>query len=241
MKQLRLCSGALFLFILLMMLPNLSIGQHRFRMKADFSIKEKNQNGSMSLTMGTVYYDRTFRKLVYQVRFPEKETWVIADTVFNKIINGKLVQKEFIPLLPSSTIFEFALANNLSNFGLEQSFYKPGTVKKDGDQVITTWIPDERLKKAMGNVVISRKGNQLYGIAFYSPKNELLKKQMFKGYLKAGGISFPQEITEYIYPIASNGSQSGKNLKVSTFSNLKVNEPGENEIYNFAVPAVVSK
>ncbi len=219
------------------MLPNLSIGQHRFRMKADFSIKEKNQNGQMSLTMGTVYYDRTHKKLVYQVRFPEKETWLITDTIFHKIVNGKLVGKQFIPMLPSSTIFDYALSNNLGNFGLEKSFYKAGEVKKDADQVITTWIPDERLKKAMGNVVISRKNNQLFGIAFYSPKNELLKKQLFKGMLKSGGIAFPEEITEIIYPVSATGTQSGKSTKISTFKNLKVNENGENEIYNFPVPA----
>lgn len=219
------------------MLPNLSIGQHRFRMKADFSIKEKTPNGQMSLTMGTVYYDRTYKKLVYQVRFPEKETWVITDTIFHKIVNGKLVGKQFIPMLPSSTIFDYALSNNLGNFGLEKSFYKAGDVKKEGDQVITTWIPDERLKKAMGNVVISRKNNQLYGIAFYSPKNELLKKQLFKGMLKAGGIMFPEEITEIIYPVSAAGTQSGKSTKISTFKNLKVNEFGENEVYNFPVPA----
>jgi hypothetical protein len=226
--------------LILSMLPNLSIGQHRFRLKADFSIKEKHADGKMSLTMGTVYYDKTIKKIVYQVRFPEKETWVISDTVFNRIVNGKLLAKQFIPMLPSSTLFDYALENNLGNFGLEKSFYKPGNVKKDKDQVITTWSPDERLKKAFGDVIISRKNNQLYGIAFYSPKNELLKKQIFKGYLKASGISFPEEITEIIYMIEANGARS-QSTKISTFKNLVVNDLKDQNIYNFPVPAVVSK
>jgi hypothetical protein len=222
------------------MLPNLSIGQHRFRMKAEFSIKEKHTDGKMSLTMGTVYYDRSARKLVYQIRFPEKETWVISDTVFNRIVNGKLITRQFIPMLPSSTLFDFALSNNLNNFGLENSFYKAKDVKKDADQVITTWVPDDKLKKVFGNVVISRKNNQLYGIAFYSPKDELLKKQIFKGYIRASGISFPQEITEIIYKFEANGAKS-KGTKISTFKNLVVNDPNENDIYNFPVPTVLSK
>jgi len=222
------------------MLPNLSIGQHRFRMKAEFSIKEKHPDGKMSLTMGSVYYDKSARKLVYQIRFPEKETWVISDTVFNRIVNGKLITRQFIPMLPSSTLFDFALSNNLNNFGLENSFYKAKDTRKDADQVITTWVPDERVKKAFGNVVISRKNNQLYGIAFYSPKDELLKKQIFKGYIRASGISFPQEITEIIYKIEANGAKS-KGTKISTFKNLVVNDPNENNIYNFPVPTVLSK
>ena len=238
MHKLRLWVGLVILF--LFMLPNLSIGQHRFRLNAEFSIKEKNADGKLGLTMGTVYYDKTFKKIVYQVRFPEKETWVISDTVFHRIVNGKLVAKQFIPMLPSSTLFDYALANNLGNFGLEKSFYKAGNPKKDGDQVITTWTPDDRLKKAFGEVVISRKNNQLYGIAFYSPKNELLKKQIFKGYLKAGGISFPEEITEIIYKIEANGMRS-QSTKISTFKNLVVNDLKDQNIYNFPVPAVVSK
>ena len=240
MKHIRQAVGSVILFSILLMLPNLSIGQHRFRMKADFSIKEKHPDGKMSLTMGTVYYDRSAKKLVYQVRFPEKETWVLSDTVFNRIVNGKLVTRQFIPMLPSSTLFDFALSNNLNNFGLENSFYKAKDVKKDADQVITTWVPDERLKKAFGNVVISRKNNLLYGIAFYSPKDELLKKQLFKGYIKASGISFPQEITEIIYKVEANGAKS-KGTKISTFKNLVVNDPNENNIYNYPVPASLSK
>jgi len=52
------------------MLPNSVIGQHYFRMKADFSIKEKFGDGKMALTMGTIYYDRNYKKLVYDVKFP---------------------------------------------------------------------------------------------------------------------------------------------------------------------------
>jgi hypothetical protein len=240
MQQIRQLVGSVILLSILLMLPNLSIGQHRFRMKAEFSIKEKHPDGKMSLTMGSVYYDRSARKLVYQIRFPEKETWVISDTVFNRIVNGKLITRQFIPMLPSSTLFDFALSNNLNNFGLENSFYKAKDTKKDADQVITTWVPDERVKKAFGNVVISRKNNQLYGIAFYSPKDELLKKQIFKGYIRASGISFPQEITEIIYKIEANGAKS-KGTKISTFKNLVVNDPNENNIYNFPVPTVLSK
>ena len=53
-----------------LMLPNSVIGQHYFRMKADFSIKEKFGDGKMALTMGTIYYDRNYKKLVYDVKFP---------------------------------------------------------------------------------------------------------------------------------------------------------------------------
>lgn len=221
-----------FLIVFITVLPNSLIGQHYFRMKADFSIKEKFSDGKMALTMGTVYYDRTHKKLVYDVRFPEKEQWVILDTVFYKIKDNKVVLKQFIPMLPSATIFESALANNLDNFGLENSFYKLQNVEKDADLVISTWLPDKRLANIMGKIIISRKDNQLYGIAFYTVENELLKKQLFKGYLRSSGIAFPAEITDIMYKLA------GKETKLTTFKNLVVNEMKNDAIYNYAVPAM---
>jgi hypothetical protein len=200
-------------------------------MRADFSIKEKFNDGKMSLTMGTVYYDRTHKKLVYDIKFPEKETWVIVDTVFFKIRNNAVVLRQFIPMLPSATMFESALANNLDNFGLENSFYKLEKVEKDADLVISTWMPDKRLAELMGKIVMSKKNNQLYGIAFYTIQNELLKKQIFKDYLKASGISFPKEITEILYKIG------GEEMKITTFKNLVVNEMKNESTYNFVIPA----
>jgi len=228
------------LIAFLTVLPNVTIGQHYFRMTAEFSIKEKFSDGKMSLTKGNVYYDRNYRKLVYNVKFPEKEAWVIMDTVFNKVVNKQLVMRAFIPLLPSATLFDFALSSSLDNFGLEKSFYTVTKVERDGDLVISTWTPDKRMAKAMGKILISKKNNKLYGVAFYSPKDELLKKQIFKNYLKAGGVEFPAEITEIIYKISKNGVVT-KEMKISTFKNLKVNDLKEDEIYNFPVPAAVKK
>ena len=229
-----------FLIVFFTVLPNLTIGQHYFRMAAEFSIKEKFSDGKLTLTMGKIYYDRNYKKLVYNVKFPEKETWVIMDTVFNKIVNNQLIMRQFIPLMPSSTLFDYALSSNLDNFGLENSFYAVSSVNREGDMVISTWLPDARLKKQFGKIVISKKANKLFGIAFYSPKDELLKKQIFKSFIRAGGVEFPSEITEIIYKISKTGEVT-KEMKVSTFKNLIVNDLKEDEIYNFPVPATVKK
>ena len=228
-KQANAC--LIIALIYCLMLPGLSIGQHHFRMKADFSIKEKFLDGKLNLTMGTVYYDRTYKKLVYQIKFPEKETWVIVDSVFYQIQNGKLKSKLVIPYLPASTVFEYALISNFDNFGLEKSLYKIGKVEKDGDMVISTWNPDKQFSKALGRILISKKANKLFGIAFYTPANELVKKQFFRGYVKSGSVIFPEEITEIMYKTV------GKETKISTFKNLVVNDLKDDSIYNFPIPA----
>jgi len=219
----------IFIFTLLM-LPNSIIGQHYFRMKADFSIKEKFGDGKMALTMGTIYYDRNYKKLVYDVKFPQKETWVIKDTLFYKIVKGELIQQTLLPLMPNTTIFDFALNNNMDNFGLEKSPYKINKIETEKDLVISTWLPDAKLAKALGKIVISKKKAKLFGIAFYTPKNELVKKQLFKGFLTSAGVTFPEEITEILY------KQFTKETKLTTFKNLKVNEMKDENFYNFTIP-----
>jgi hypothetical protein len=212
-------------------LPNSSIGQHYFRLRADFSIKEKFNDGKMSLTMGSVLYDRTYRKLVYHVTFPKKEDWVIMDTVFYRIVDNVVMDRQFVPMLPSSTIFEFALQNNLDNFGLEKSSYKLDKVERDADMVLTTWLPDKRLAKALGKIIVSKRKGKLVGVAFYTPKDELVKKQIFKGFIKSSGVEFPAEVIEILYKVG------GKETKVSTFKNLRINELNDDALYNFVIPA----
>jgi hypothetical protein len=218
------------LLITITMLPSLSVGQHYFRMKADFSIKEKFGDGKMALTMGTLYYDKNYKKLVYDVKFPQKETWVIKDTLFYKIVKGELIQQVLLPLMPNTTIFDFALNNNMDNFGLEKSPYKINKIENEQDMVISTWLPDPKMAKALGKIVISKKKAKLFGIAFYTPKNELVKKQLFKGFLTSAGVTFPEEITEILY------KQFTKETKLTTFKNLKVNEMKDENFYNFPIP-----
>jgi hypothetical protein len=95
--------------------------------------------------------------------------------------------------------------------------------------VITTWLPDKKLEKAFGKVVTSKKDNKIYGIAFYSPTNELIKKQFFKNYIKAAGLDFPTEVTEIHY------LTSGRELKVTTYKNVVINELINDEIYNYNI------
>ena len=180
--------------------------------------------------MGSVMYDRSYRKVVYHVTFPAKEDWVIQDTVFNKIIDHKLVTRQFIPMLPSSTLYEFALQNNLNNFGLEKTAYTIAHVEREGTMVVTTWTPEKRLQKVFGKIIVSQELGKLKGVAFYSPTNVLLKKQLFKSYLKNSGVEFPAEIIEILY------KAGGKETKISTYKNLRINELKDDALYNFPVP-----
>ncbi|MFN4122106.1 MAG: hypothetical protein ACK4GL_02240 [Flavobacteriales bacterium] len=216
---------------LFFVLPNYLIGQHYFRLKADFSIKEKFYDGKMSLSRGSVYFDKVHDKLVYKISFPEKELWVFKDTTFYRFVDNTLKSKQMVPFNPAATMFSNLLNKSMHNFGLEKSLYKIEKVEKEGDLVITTWKPDQKVSKMFGKVITSKKNNQLYGVAFYTTQNELIKKQFFKEYIKVAGIEFPTDVTEIHY------LTQGKDIKQTTYRNIVINDMKDEDIYNFKLPA----
>jgi hypothetical protein len=222
----------LFRFLLfLFVLPNFLVGQHYFRLKADFSIKEKFHDGKMSLSRGSLYYDKVNDKLVYKLTFPEKELWVFKDTLFYRFVNKEFKSKQMVPFNPAATMFNNLLNNTMHNYGLEKSLYKIEKVEKDGDLVITTWRPDKRVAKAFGKVITSKKDNKLHGVAFYTPQNELIKKQFYKDYVKVAGIDVPTDVTEIHY------LTTGKEIKQTTYRNVVINDMKDEEYYNYKLPA----
>lgn len=210
------------------MLPEVSLGQHFFRMKADITIKEKFDGDKSSLTIGKVYYDKNIKKIVYVNKFPEKETWVIKDTLLSKLVDGKIKSSHQLPFSPQFTIFHMSLSGSLKNYGLEDSNFKIDGVEKEDGMVITTW----RAEGAnIGKVVISQKDKKLFGVAFFNSKDELMGKQFFKDYQSVKGFEFPSEIVEIYY------SEKGENYKVTTYKNIIVDDTGEEYIYDCYIPA----
>jgi len=180
--------------------------------------------------MGKVYYDKTVKKIVYNITFPEPETWVIQDTSFYRLKAKKVVSKQKSFLVPNSSIFHFALTGQLADYGLKNSLYKVEQVKKDGNMVISTWQPEAKLSKVMGKVVMSNVNKKLNGVVFFNTAGDILSKQFYKNYINVSGCEFPTEITQISY------LKTGQNYQVTTYKNVVINQNGEEGIYNFAVP-----
>jgi len=230
LRMLHIVSGILLTFCLL--LPSITRGQQSFRVKANFTIKQKTASGEAQLIMGQVYYDKTIKQIIYIVKFPEKETWVINDTAICKLIEDTVKSVQKTASIAEFSIFHLCLNGNLSNYGLDHkdSFYKIDKVEKEEDMVITTWLPDAKLSEVFGKVVISNKKKKLYGIVFFSPKGELLNKQVFKNYTNTNGCEFPTEIIKIAY------KEGRENYEITTFNNIIIDDLREDNIYNYTFP-----
>jgi len=205
-----------------------SFAQQFFRIKADFSIKQKNADNTTSLTIGTAYYDKLSKKLVYKIIFPEKETWVFKDTTFYIFKNDKFFTKKKSILLPEFTIFHLALNNKLLDYGLKDSPFKIDKIEKDKNMVITTYKPTGKIAKALGNVLLSTTDKKLNGVIFYSAKNEITSKIFYKNYKLFSGLSFPTKVTQFTY-------NKGENLQQTTYKNLIIDQLNEDNIYNYNI------
>lgn len=213
------------------LLPKLSFGQQFFRIKADVSIKVKNSDGASHLTIGSVYYDQTVKKIIYKITFPEKETWVVYDTLFYKIVDEKIIERKAIPSLTEFSIFSLALSGRLADFGLKNSnVYNMSKVEKEDSLVITTWEPLRAMAKILGKVVVSDKMKKLFGVVQFDPTGEIVSKQLFKNYKNINGLEFPTEIIQITNPGAK------ENYQVITYKNIEINELTDDAVYNYYLP-----
>lgn len=188
-------------------------------------MKTKMENVNQ-LTMGRVYYDSKIRKLVYNISFPEKEVWVVKDSLIKTYKNGALVKQTTTISLVQSTLFHLALNGQLNDYGLSKSAYKITKVEKDADLVITTYSPPANLP-ALGEIVISTKNKSLYGVVFFDKEKKIISKQIIKSYANVSGLKFPTEIIQVYY------KNNKEYYQVITFKNIKVNNLQNENFYNY--------
>ena len=224
-----------FLLFFLLTFPVFS--QQFYRFNADVSIKDKLSDGTYRLTMGKVYYDKIYKKIVYQLKFPRQETVIAQDTTLYTLDkDGKLASTTRTVLVPEFTVFHLALTGRLADYGLkaveEKPIYKIGKVEKTKEGVLTTWVPaDDRFKKVFGNVQMHNVNKRLDAMVFFDKENKVVSRQYFKKYTTLKGISFPQEVTMISY--LPEGKQ---NIQLTTYKNVIIDQSTEDEIYRYRIP-----
>jgi hypothetical protein len=231
----------LIIFCFHLIISSLS-AQQFYRFKADVTVKDKLADGKYRLTMGKVYYDKIFKKIVYGLNFPKKENIIIQDTTMFKInAEGVLTEQTKTILMPEFTVFHLALTGKLADYGLqsskeERSIYKVGSVEKTKDGILTTWVPsDDKFKTLFGDIKMLNKNRRLDVMVFYDKDGKMVSRQFFKKYVNVKGIEFPTEVTMISY--AFDGTQ---NIQQTTYKNIVIDQNDEDEMYRYRIPITKS-
>jgi hypothetical protein len=228
----RIIRVSLCLWSFLLLGQGAAFAQQYNRIHADFSVKVKNASGGQSLTMGQVYYDRNIKQIIYYVSFPEKEMWITSDTMVYQVRNDKLISKTSTFSIAEFTVFHLALNSRLQDYGLRNTTYKVENVDREKDLVITTWAPPEKARESLGNILVSVKSKQLFGVVFQDPKGIPLRKQFFEEYQVVSGLSFPGKIVEV------NTTAGIDSYQVTTYKNVVVDEMDNDNKYFYPVGAL---
>jgi hypothetical protein len=204
------------------------LGQEYFRVNADFTVKIKKSDGTMSLTRGSVYYDKNIKELIYRVTFPQPEVWVIADTSLFKFKNDTLYERISIPSVNEFTVFHLSLNSGMSDFGMKKSMFKVSKIEKKNDLVLSYWKIPEQAGTSIDHVVVAKKENRLESVVIVGDESKILSRQFFKDYSKIGAFEFPQQIVQII-----PGEEGAQNYQVTEFSNIKVNDMENESLFTF--------
>jgi hypothetical protein len=219
---------ALFTTFLVIALFYTAHGQQTTRLRCDFSVKTKvKDQPAARLVMGTCYYDMSVGRLIYEIKFPEKEKWIFIDSIQWVVRNDSVIEVLPASIRPELSVIHLSMKQELSHYGLKNSSFTATEVKQDKGLVITTWTPPAATAKRIGKVATSTRDKQLKGVIFYHPKGHMLRKQLFNDYLNTQGLLFPKEVIDIVYEDEKEIWQQ------TTYSNVVINEIKNNHIYNY--------
>lgn len=201
-----------------------------YRIAANFTIKEKRPDSTFVLIKGTVYYDKYINKIIYNITFPEREQWVLHDTLTYKYRNGKFVGKYSSAMQTEFSIFNMSLKGNMADFGLPETPFKLEKVEQENGMVISTWnLYGKSATKPVSKILLSKIDKKLNGLIIFSSEDKMASKQFFENYVFIKGVWFPQKVTQYVY------AKAGENLQVTSYSNVIINDKTNNEKYDFDI------
>jgi hypothetical protein len=218
--------------VLMLLMVNITFGQLHARIEGNILSKETLPSGAIQLNSGKFYYDTKYKKVVYDMKFPNIETIITKDTTTYILQNGALKNKIITYAAPETSIFHLALTGKINNFGLDnKNIYKIDKYEKQNDKVIVSWKPKVKLDK-IGPIKMMLKENKLEAIIFYDPAGTIIAKQYFKNYSTVSGVDFPGEV------IFVNIKNKKESFRVIKYHKIKINDFKSDNFYNFSVPGV---
>ncbi len=217
------------IILILFICANNLYAQEFYRFSAEYSVKYQDANKKQALKIGKVFYDINEKQIVMKNGFPIREIIVFNETSVYKIRNKEVFSKNKLIAPIEFSIFHLALKSELENYGLQKAGYLLDTIKEDRGLIISIWSPPTKYKDFFGNIVVSTKNKQLFGIAFFDKNENLKSKHLFRDFKEINGFTFPTQVIRIKY------ENNKKIFEKTTYKKITINDTGNNEYYSFKI------
>jgi hypothetical protein len=125
----------------------------------------------------------------------------------------------------------FFLSNKLSDLGLGEMGFKITDTRFEDGLVVSTYFPPNELLNYYSKVQLVHESYKPIYIAWYGPKEKLIKKIYYYEYTSYADFALPLKVVEIGY--AGNGDST---ITKMTYSQVKTGASANSSFFNFKIP-----
>jgi hypothetical protein len=185
---------------------------------SSFSIKEKKTSVEKSnLMVGTLSYNNSENKIIYNITFPEKEVWVMQDSFLNISKNDTIKEKRKLSNFTEYLMFKNILEQKNNDFGLSELGFVVSKVEEIEEEILVIWDPPVRFKTFILNIKTVVKDNLLQTVIVTDVDGMEINKTFYEDYKMINDLPVPHKI------LSNFKSTKEEIYKSLTFRNVKIN------------------
>ncbi len=144
---------------------------------------------------------------------------------------NEVMSKQGAEFDTEKSLLGFFLSNKLSDLGLGEMGFKITDTRFEDGLVISTYFPPNELLNFYSKVQLVHESYKPIYIAWYGPKEKLIKKIYYYEYSSYPDFTLPLKVVEIGY--AANGDSV---INKMTYSQVKTGVNANSSFFNFKIP-----
>jgi hypothetical protein len=208
-----------YLLLLAILLTSVDcLGQNFSIFEAEFSIKEKYKKSQKStLFKGKVLVNTLEQTSKFDLFFPNRETWILKDSILSKFQNDTLTKKVNVGHFDNFSMIKEISSAIKKDYGLSDLGFTISDITEDSIGIVMNWLPPTAMKSVFSNAVTIISDNLLKSITLYDLNGNIVANTFFEDYQFLKNIPIPSRVFSKI------SGDTDTVFKSLQFNNIKIN------------------
>jgi hypothetical protein len=191
-------------------------------------------NGRYVSTTGTLGYTASGGTMITHFDAPV-ESWFFLNAkgelkIYNPGTNEVMIEPNTGATSQASYMYYF-LSGQTGDMGLRAMGFTVSDTRFDDGMVITTWMPPSVMAGLMGKAELVHENYRPVYAGWFDLKGECVLKTYYSNFTMAGGLPFPQSVTEIRFK-----SPADSTIEKKIYSDFRVNDAADTELFSFRIP-----